>query len=204
MQIRVADFIARAALSPLAREADLPPWIWTSEAPAFIEAQIANLSDAYRIGGVCAVHSSAEVESGAQIKGPAIIGPNCFIAATALLRGGTWLEKDCIIGPGCELKSSYMFAGSKLAHLNFVGDSVIGADVNIEAGAIVANYRNERSNKRIRFRWNYEEIDTGVDKFGAILGDHTRIGANAVIAPGALLKPDTIVPRLGLIDQGLL
>lgn len=199
--IRVADFIARAALSPLAREADLPPWIWTSQAPDLIGALIPHLGGAYRIDGEAAIHSSSEVEDGAQLKGPIIIGPNCFIARTALLRGGCWLEKDCIIGPACELKTSFLFAGSKLAHLNFVGDSVLGADVNIEAGAMVANYRNERADKRIRLRWNYEEIDTGVDKFGAILGDHTRIGANAVIAPGAMIKPNTIIPRLSLLDQ---
>ena len=202
MTIRVADFIARAALSPLAREADLPPWIWTSQAEELIEGLMPHLGESYRFDSLLAIHPSAKIEDGAQIKGPVIIGPNCFISRTALLRGGCWLEKDCIIGPACELKSSYLFAGSKLAHLNFVGDSVLGADVNIEAGAMIANYRNERADKRIRIRWNYEEIDTSVDKFGAIVGDHTRIGANAVIAPGALIKPSTIIPRLSLLDQG--
>lgn len=135
-----------------------------------------------------AVHRSALVEPGAVLKPPAIIGPNGFIAAGACLRSGVWLDEDCIVGPSCELKSTFMFKGSKIAHLSFVGDSVIGADVNIEAGAMIANYRNELSEKRIRIEFDGTIIDTGVDKFGALVGDGARIGTNAVIAPGALIR----------------
>jgi bifunctional N-acetylglucosamine-1-phosphate-uridyltransferase/glucosamine-1-phosphate-acetyltransferase GlmU-like protein len=77
-----------------------------------------------------------------------------------------------------------MFAGSKLAHMNFVGDSIIGADVNIEAGVIIANYRNELESRNIRIGYREQVINTGVGKFGALVGDGSRIGANAVIAPG--------------------
>lgn len=99
------------------------------------------------------------------------------------------------------MKSSLLFAGSRLAHLNFVGDSILGADVNCEAGAVIANFRNERKDRRIRILQDGEVIDTGVERFGAVLGDGARIGANAVIAPGALLAPSQVVPRLGLVDQ---
>ncbi len=94
-----------------------------------------------------------------------------------------------------------MFAGSKIAHLNFVGDSIIGSDVNIEAGAVIANYRNELDDKTIRIAFEGDVIDTGVTKFGALIGDGARIGANAVVAPGALLKPGRKVGRLQLEDQ---
>lgn len=94
-----------------------------------------------------------------------------------------------------------MLAGSKLAHFNFVGDSIIGERVNIEAGAIIANYRNELDGALIRIRYGDQVIDTGVNKFGALVGDGCKIGANAVIAPGALLLPDSRVPRLALVDQ---
>ena len=138
---------------------------------------------------------------GAVIKGPAIIGPNSFVAAGAYVRGGCWLEADCILGPGAELKSSFVFGGSKLAHFNFVGDSVLGSEVNFEAGSIIANYRNESADPTISFIYRGERVDAGAEKFGAVVGDRTRIGANAVIAPGAILPPDTIVPRLSLVDQ---
>ncbi len=79
------------------------------------------------------------MEAGAQLKGPVFVGAHCFVSATALLRGGVWLCEGCTAGPACELKSSWLGTGSKLAHMNFVGDSVIGRDVNFEAGSIVAN-----------------------------------------------------------------
>jgi bifunctional N-acetylglucosamine-1-phosphate-uridyltransferase/glucosamine-1-phosphate-acetyltransferase GlmU-like protein len=72
--------------------------------------------------------------------------------------------------------------------MNFVGDSIIGADVNIEAGAIIANYRNELEGRNIRIAYRGQVIDTGVSKFGALVGDGSRIGANAVVAPSALLE----------------
>ncbi len=94
-----------------------------------------------------------------------------------------------------------MLSESKLAHFNFIGDTLIGEGVNIEAGAIIANYRNELNGADIRIRHEGNVIVTGVKKFGALVGDGCKIGANAVIAPGALLRPNTYVPRLGLIDQ---
>jgi acetyltransferase-like isoleucine patch superfamily enzyme len=99
------------------------------------------------------------------------------------------------------VKSSYLFRGVKLAHFNFVGDSVIGADTNIEAGAVIANHRNEWRDPRIVLVYGPRRIETGATKFGAIIGDRSRIGANAVLAPGTLLPPDSLVPRLALVDQ---
>jgi NDP-sugar pyrophosphorylase family protein len=160
------------------------------------------LRDGYVMSENIAVHRSSTVETGAIVKGPAIIGPDCFIAAGAYVRGGCWLEARCIIGPGAELKSSFVFAGSKLAHFNFVGDSVLGREVNLEAGSIIANYRNEYAEPTISFIHDGSEIDTGAEKFGALVGDRTRIGANAVIAPGAILAAGTIVGRLALVDLG--
>ena len=180
---------------------DAPPWSVTSESVAFVERQLHALGEDYRRVGDAAIHRSATVEHGAVLKGPAIVGPRCFVSSSALLRGGVLLGEDCTVGPCCELKSTIMLSGSKAAHLNFVGDSLIGCGVNIEAGAMIANYRNERADKRIFVRRSHEVIDTGVTKFGALVGDNVRIGANAVIAPGALLEPGRIVRRLELVDQ---
>lgn len=201
MSVRLRDYIASAAQSPLAPYLDHAPWTLTTNAGDIVRQLVAACDDGYAINGDIAIHKSATLEPGGAIKGPAIIGPECFIASTALVRGGCWLERGCIIGPAAELKTSFVFAGSKLAHLNFVGDTILGSDVNIEAGAMVANYRNERADKRIRIASANRVIDTGVEKFGAIVGDGSRIGANAVIAPGAILAPRTIVARLALIDQ---
>lgn len=197
----LSAWVARFAASPLAGWDLREPWSLTTAAAQVVESLLAGLDGGYAVADTVAVHRSGVVEPGATVKGPAIIGPGCFVAAGAYLRGGTWLDADVIVGPGAELKSSFVFRGSKLAHLNFVGDSVLGEGVNLEAGSIVANYRNERADKRIRVALDGATVDTGVDKFGAFLGDGCRVGANAVIAPGALLAPGTQVPRLGLVDM---
>jgi UDP-N-acetylglucosamine diphosphorylase / glucose-1-phosphate thymidylyltransferase / UDP-N-acetylgalactosamine diphosphorylase / glucosamine-1-phosphate N-acetyltransferase / galactosamine-1-phosphate N-acetyltransferase len=156
---------------------------------------------AFIVADEIAVHRSARVESGAVLKGPLILGPECFVASGAYLRGGNWVAERCIFGPGAELKSSFVFSGSKLAHFNFVGDSILGADVNFEAGSIVCNYRNERVDKEILVRDGSQLYRTGARKFGAVVGDHVRVGANAVVAPGALLKPGDVVRRAALRDD---
>jgi UDP-N-acetylglucosamine diphosphorylase / glucose-1-phosphate thymidylyltransferase / UDP-N-acetylgalactosamine diphosphorylase / glucosamine-1-phosphate N-acetyltransferase / galactosamine-1-phosphate N-acetyltransferase len=202
MNLRISDFTDALSGTPFAACADAAPWALTQSIEARVRASLASLdSHDWQVSGDVAIHRSATVEAGAQIKGPAFVGPLCFVSATALLRGGVWLSEGCVVGPGCELKSSWCGAASKLAHFNFVGDAVIGRGVNFEAGSIVANHRNERDDQRIRVRIDGELHTLDITKFGAMVGDRARIGANAVLAPGALLAANTIVPRLGLIDQ---
>lgn len=181
---------------------DIAPWDLCTDVIAVVERGIENLLARYirRAPGI-AVHDSATVEGGAVLKAPCIIGENCFVASGAYLRGGVWLDRNVILGPSVEVKSSLIGDGSKAAHFNFVGDSIVGRDVNIEAGAIVANYRNERADKEIVCFDGERLIRTGRDKFGSLIGDGCRIGANAVLAPGTILKPATVVPRLALVDQ---
>jgi UDP-N-acetylglucosamine diphosphorylase / glucose-1-phosphate thymidylyltransferase / UDP-N-acetylgalactosamine diphosphorylase / glucosamine-1-phosphate N-acetyltransferase / galactosamine-1-phosphate N-acetyltransferase len=189
--------------SALGEFSDRLPWELTLNAARIVEHLLDRLGGGFAVSGNIATHQTSMIEEGAIIKGPAIIGPKCFIAAGAYVRGGCWLEADCILGPGAELKSSFIFRGSKLAHFNFVGDSILGHEVNLEAGSIIANFRNERADPSISFFHMGKRIETGAKKFGSLVGDRTKIGANAVIAPGAILAPDTIVKRLSLIDQAV-
>jgi NDP-sugar pyrophosphorylase family protein len=195
------EHIAGFRASPLGAFADREPWELTRGSIEIVEQLLQRLGEHYAVTADVAVHLTATIEDAAILKGPAIIGPDCFIAAGAYVRGGCWLEGGCILGPGVELKSSFVFQGSRLAHFNFVGDCILGRDVNLEAGAIIANYRNERPGMAISFRHRGKRIETGLDKFGALVGDGVKIGANAVIAPGAFVPPGTIVPRLSLLDQ---
>lgn len=198
--ISISEFITHWNVLGLGVEAT-SPWAVTEQCEKFIQMILINLGPDYERRGDIAIHKTAQVEDGAVLKGAIVIGPNCFIAAGAYLRGGVFLGSHCIVGPSCELKSSFMLDRSKLAHFNFVGDSLLGEDVNIEAGAVIANYRNEFAGANIRILHGDTVIETGVAKFGALVGDGTRIGANAVVAPGALLEPGSVVPRLGLVDQ---
>jgi bifunctional N-acetylglucosamine-1-phosphate-uridyltransferase/glucosamine-1-phosphate-acetyltransferase GlmU-like protein len=182
----------------------LIPWDFPASLATFISSLLKNISSAdFLIRDQIAIHKSASVEVGAIIKGAAIVGENCFVASSALLRGGVILSRDVIIGPGVEVKTSFFGVGSKAAHLNFVGDSVVGHRVNIEAGAMLANYRNEFEKSEIHCNINGRIIQTGVEKFGSLVGDDSKIGANAVLAPGTLLPPKTIIRRLQLVDQTL-
>jgi len=201
MTIATDAFCRRIAASPFAARAGASPWTILAELPALLAAAIAGLGDGWRVGGGLAVHRTATIEAGAVVKPPVVIGPGSLVAATAYLRGGVFLEEDCAVGPGAELKTSILMRGAKLAHLNFAGDSILGEGVNCEAGAIVANHRNERADKVIRILFEGAVIDTGVEKFGALLGDGARLGANSVVAPGALMRPGTVLGRLALLDQ---
>ncbi|WNG44761.1 LpxA family transferase [Archangium minus] len=181
---------------------DAAPWNIVAKLPLALPQflQQLDLKDYEDRAGVY-IHRSARVEDGAILKGPALIREGCFIAAHAYLRGGVILGPQVTVGPGCELKTSIISSKSVLAHFNFVGDSIIGRGVNLEAGAVVANHWNERTDKTIRVHINGQKISTGCTKFGALIGDGARIGANAVLSPGTLLPPGAVVRRLQLVEQ---
>lgn len=195
-RVPLSEFVASFSASPLAQWSSCAPWDITGQAEHFVRRLLGTLPMAeFTVSDEVAVHRTATVEAGAVLKGPLILGAQCFVAAGAYLRGGNWVAERCTFGPGAELKSSFAFAGTKLAHFNFVGDSILGADVNLEAGSIVCNYRNERADKEVLVCLGSALHRTGCQKFGAVIGDHSCIGANAVVAPGALLLPSSDISR---------
>jgi UDP-N-acetylglucosamine diphosphorylase / glucose-1-phosphate thymidylyltransferase / UDP-N-acetylgalactosamine diphosphorylase / glucosamine-1-phosphate N-acetyltransferase / galactosamine-1-phosphate N-acetyltransferase len=188
---------------PLPREIinDYQPWQVTAHLDEILTRYLPFLSKDYRISNNQAIHHSARIEPGVILKGTVIIGADCFLATGAYLRGGVFLDNKVGIGPGCEIKSSVIARGTTIAHFNFIGNSLIGNNVNFEAGSLIANHYNERENKRIFVSLNSEILDTGLDKFGALVGDNSKIGANAVLSPGTVLTPGSIIKRLELIEQ---
>ena len=182
-------------------QSDLKPWELLTNITTILEDKIRLLDDNYTVSNGIAVHKSATVENGVVLKRPVIIGADCFIGSNACLRGGVYLEKGTKIGTGCEIKSSIIFGNSTIAHFNFIGDSIIGSNVNFEAGSLTANHFNERVDKKIFVVYKSKLIDTNVEKFGALVGDNSKIGANAVLSPGTILDKNSVVKRLELIDQ---
>lgn len=180
---------------------NLEAWHIVSKIQNHIEEALKNLSSNYTIKNNIAIHRLARIEEHVIIKSPAIISENCFIGSHAYLRGGVLLSADVSIGPGCEIKTSIIFPQTAMAHFNFVGDSIVGSNVNMEAGSIIANHYNERDDKMIKVLHDGKIIETGVTKFGGLVGDGTRIGANAVLSPGTLLPQKSIVKRLELVEQ---
>jgi NDP-sugar pyrophosphorylase family protein len=179
----------------------LLPWEITDNLKNIILNLIQNLNADFDINDGVAIHKTAIIETGAVIKTPAIIGKNCVVSANAYFREGVYLDHSVKIGPGCEIKNSIIFSETAIAHFNYIGNSIIGSNVNFEAGSIAANHFNERISKKISMLYNSEIIETNVEKFGSLVGDNSKIGANAVLSPGTILEKASIVKRLELVEQ---
>ena len=131
------------------------------------------------------------VEDGAMIKGPAIIGRNCQIRHNAYLRGDVIIGDDCVIGNACELKNALLFNGCQVPHFNYVGDSILGYKTHLGAGVVLSNFKSLKGNVSVTV--DGRKIDTGLRKFGALLGDGCDIGCNAVLNPGSVIGRGAVI-----------
>ena len=139
------------------------------------------------------------VEPGVYIRGPAWIGKNCEIRHGAYIRENVIAGDGCVLGNSCEFKNCVLLSGAHVSHFSYVGDSVVGRDVNLGAGVILSNYRLD--GQTIRVRVSGQLVETGLRKFGAMVGDRASIGCNAVVNPGSLVaKEARILP--GTIWKG--
>jgi len=198
--ISIHDFIDNFTQN-FPKHTEMLPWEITKNLKEILYKIISGLGDDYKIQDGIAIHKTAVIESGAILKQPAIVGENCFVGANAYFREGVYLDKSVKIGPGCEIKNSIICSGTAIAHFNYVGNSIVGRNVNFEAGSIAANHYNEREVKNISVLYKEHVIDTKSDKFGSLIGDDSRIGANAVLSPGTILEKKSIVKRLELVEQ---
>lgn len=131
------------------------------------------------------------VEDGAMIRGPAIIGRNCRIRHNAYIRDNVIIGDGCVIGNACELKNSVLFNHCEVPHFNYVGDSILGHKAHLGAGVKISNLKVLPGNVEVRHEgktWN-----TGLRKFGALIGDRAQIGCNAVLNPGTILGRRAVV-----------
>jgi len=143
------------------------------------------------IRGEVFIGEGTVVEAGTVISGPVSIGRNCRIGHGSTLRSNVIVGDDCVVGHASELKSSLLFNGCDVPHFNYVGDSVLGHGVHLGAGAVLSNYRLIRGNVNIRTASG--QVDTGLTKFGALVGDRTEIGCNTVLNPGAIIGRDCVI-----------
>ena len=143
------------------------------------------------IEGDVFVGEGTVIEAGALIRGPVWIGRNCHIGHGATLRGNVIVGDDCIVGHATELKNAVLFNGCEVPHFNYVGDSVLGHRVHLGAGVMLSNYRLIRGNVNVRTASG--RLDSGLAKFGALIGDRTEIGCNAVLNPGAVIGRDCLL-----------
>jgi bifunctional UDP-N-acetylglucosamine pyrophosphorylase / glucosamine-1-phosphate N-acetyltransferase len=143
------------------------------------------------------VDENAIVEAGAYIEGPCYIGKNSKIRHGAYLRGGVLTGENCLIGHATEVKNSIFFNHAKAAHFSYVGDSILGSNVNLGAGVKCANCRLDQ--KTIKIFLDDLVFSTNLNKLGAIIGDGSQIGCNVVTNPATLIGPNVICyPNLSL------
>ena len=131
------------------------------------------------------------VEDGAMIKGPAIIGKNCQIRHNAYIREHVIIGDNCIVGNSCEVKNSLLFNQAVAPHFNYIGDSILGYQAHLGAGATISNVKLVPGNVAVDI--DGQPFDTGLRKFGALLGDHAEIGCNAVLNPGSIIGRGSVV-----------
>jgi len=198
--LKIIDFISDFPIQ-ISKEAEEKPWQLVNEIKEIIESLIQELDNEFTIENGVAVHRSAIIETGVTFKPPIIINANCKIGANSYFREGVFLGNSVKIGPSSEIKSSIICSNSAIAHLNYLGNSIIGNSVNFEGGSVAANHFNERVDKTIFVKYDGIIQSTGLTKFGALVGDDSRIGANAVLSPGTILTKKSIVRRLELIEQ---
>ena len=178
----------------------LAPWDFISRLQEILHAMIRNLGDDFVVRDDVAVHKTAFIDRSAIVHGPVIVDAHALIGCYAFVRNGAYIGKNSVIGSHTEFKNSIILNDSTCGHFNFVGESMIGSGVNLEAGAVLANHYNELMDKNVFVRNGNELIDTGNIKFGSVIGDGSRIGANAVVSPGVFLSPDSVIGRLQLVE----
>jgi NDP-sugar pyrophosphorylase family protein len=155
-----------------------------------IEGEV--MPGAHILGGRVAVGPGTVIEPGAVIKSPTVIGANCQIRAGAYIRGDAIIGDGCIIGNSTEVKNALFLEGAAAPHFNYVGDSVLGRKCNLGAGVKLSNWKIA-ADKNVTLRVDKETVDTGLQKFGAVLGDFVEIGCNSVLNPGTVVGANTLI-----------
>jgi NDP-sugar pyrophosphorylase family protein len=175
------------------------PWQILGRLASVIKELSARLPVEFRkIGDDIWVGKDTEIESSATIKGPAILGSGCEIRSNAYFRGNVLVGDSVTIGNSTEVKNAVLFNGVQVPHFNYVGDSVLGYLAHLGAGVVLANVRLDHGNVVVRDTQR-TEIDTGLAKFGALIGDRVEVGCNSVVNPGTIIGKESLIYPLTLV-----
>lgn len=158
------------------------------------------------IGDNVHIGEGTTIASGTYIEGPTLIGKNCQIRHGAYVRANTVLGDGGIIGHATETKNSIMLENAHAPHFAYVGDSILGQNVNLGAGTKLSNFPMSADGDPQPIQLTDEDgqrIDTGLIKFGAILGDGVNTGCNVVTNPGTIIGPRTLVYALTMLRKGV-
>lgn len=139
------------------------------------------------------VHKTANIAHTAHLGAPCIIGADTEVRHCAFIRGSALVGKNCVVGNSVELKNVILFDGVQVPHFNYVGDSILGYMSHMGAGAVTSNVKSDKT--PVVVKNGGERIETGLMKFGAMLGDYVEVGCNSVLNPGTVVgKNSNIYP----------
>lgn len=186
------------------------PWALLGEPLDAVLAALPSAAIAVRLlpevhlsGDRIAIGRGARIHPGVVLEGPLFIGEDVEIRPGAYVRGGVWIGYGCVVGASTEIKRAILLPGARAPHLNYVGDSILGAGVNLGAGTILSNFRHDGREVRIGSAGTLrpaaagagaEErvaIPSGRRKLGAVLGDGVLTGCNCVLHPGVVVGRET-------------
>jgi len=197
--VKASDFFA---LPPsLARFAPFfpagsAPWEWLKQIAAALEAaefgpNELKIPPGVHVEGRVWLHPSVKLPAYATILGPTYIGARTEIRPGAFIRGNVIVGEGCVLGNASEFKNCLLLDGVQAPHYNYVGDSILGNRAHLGAGAICSNLRLDQGEVTVKLA--DRTVKTGLRKFGAVLGDKAEVGCNAVLNPGTLLGPRSLV-----------
>ena len=172
------------------------PWEWLKQIGQALEsvevgANVLSIPAGVHLEGRVWLHPSVKLPAQATIIGPAYLSARTEIRPGAFIRGNVIVGEDCVLGNSSEFKNCLLLDGVQAPHFNYVGDSILGNGAHLGAGAICSNLRLDQGEVIVRLPAG--PVATGLRKFGAILGDRAEVGCNAVLNPGTLLGPRSLV-----------
>ena len=172
------------------------PWDWLKQISAALQGLAPNpagpkIPPGVHIEGRVWLHPSVKLPAYATIIGPVYIGASTQVRPGAFIRGNVITGENCVLGHASEFKNCLLLDGVQAPHFNYVGDSILGNGAHLGAGVICSNLRLDQGEVTVRLA--AKTVKTGLKKFGAVLGDQTEVGCNAVLNPGTLLGPRALV-----------
>jgi UDP-N-acetylglucosamine diphosphorylase/glucosamine-1-phosphate N-acetyltransferase len=160
------------------------------------------IEEGAKVTGQVTIEKGALIRTGTVIEGPARIGEGAVIGPLAHIRAGTCVGKRSAIGAFCEVKNSIIMDQTKIPHLSYVGDSIIGENCNLAAGTIVANLKLNENTVRMRIKDTL--VDTELRKLGIVTGDNVKTGINASFMPGIRIASGAVIPACSVVSEDVM
>ncbi len=156
-----------------------------------------SVEDYYKVGDDVWIAKSAKVAASASINGPAIIGKEAEVRHCAFIRGSAFVGEGAVVGNSTELKNVILFNKVQVPHYNYVGDSILGYKAHMGAGSITSNVKSDKT--LVTVKAGNLKLETGLKKFGAMLGDYVEVGCNSVLNPGTVIGKNANIYPLSMV-----